>query len=87
MDPRTVKDKYGEAFILHGSLDVVDGLLTHDGERLDAYLAERFEIYAPGGGFIFNTGHFVMPDIPPRRLLPAYRTVNDLAARYGTGAA
>ncbi len=87
MDPRTVKDKYGETFILHGSLDVVDGLLTHDGDRLDAYLAERFAIYAPGGGFIFNTGHFVMPDIPPQRLLQAYRTVNALAARYGTGAA
>ena len=84
MDPRTVKDTYGDAFILHGSLDVVDGLLTHDGERLDAYLADRFAIYAPGGGFIFNTGHFVQPDIPPKRLLQAYRTVNALAARYGT---
>ena len=43
-----------------------------------------FGIYAPGGGFIFNGGHFIQPDIPPMRLVRAYRLVNKLAAQYGT---
>jgi uroporphyrinogen decarboxylase len=87
MDPVTIKTQYGGKFVLNGSLDVVDGLYTHDGDRLDAYITQRFEVYAPGGGFIYNTGHFVQPDIPPQRLLRAYRKVAELAPRYGTGAA
>lgn len=81
MDPATVKGKYGDKVVIYGSLDVIDGLLAYQGDALEAYITRRFEIYAPGGGFIFNTGHFVQPDIPPQRLLHAYDTVNRLARR------
>ena len=83
MDPQTIKNDYGDKIVLYGSLDVVDGLLAYEGEALDEYITERFNIYAPGGGFIFNTGHFVQPDIPPKRLIRAYRLVNQLAAKHG----
>lgn len=84
MDPRVIKEKYGARLVVYGSLDVIDGLLAHDGEALAEYIIQRFEIYAPGGGFIFNTGHFVQPDIPPERLVRAYTLVNELAHKYGT---
>jgi uroporphyrinogen decarboxylase len=83
MDPRTIKDKYGDKLTVYGSLDVIDGLLAYDGAELADYITKRFEIYAPGGGFIFNTGHFVQPDIPPRRLIEAYTRVKELASQYG----
>jgi uroporphyrinogen decarboxylase len=84
MDPQTIKGQYGDKFVIYGSLDVVDGLLAYDGDELTEYITKRFHIYAPGGGFIFNTGHFVQPDIPPRRLLHAYTVVNELAREYGS---
>lgn len=84
MDPQTIKEKYGDKLVLYGSLDVIDGLLAYEGEALTEYITRRFEIYGPGGGFIFNTGHFVQPDIPPQRLIHAYTVVNDLARRYGS---
>ena len=84
MDPQTIKDQYGDKFVIYGSLDVVDGLLAYEGDALAQYITERFHIYAPGGGFIFNTGHFVQPDIPPQRLIQAYRVVNELARQYGS---
>lgn len=84
MDPQTIKDSYGEKIVLYGSLDVVDGLLAYEGDVLDEYIRRRFEIYAPGGGFIYCTGHFVQNDIPPLRLVQAYTTVAKLAATYGT---
>jgi uroporphyrinogen decarboxylase len=84
MDPQTIKDNYGDKFVCYGSLDVIDGLLAYDGEELADYITKRFAIYAPGGGFVFNTGHFVQPDIPPRRLIHAYTVVNELAKQYGT---
>ena len=83
MDPALVKREYGDKLIIYGSLDVVDGLLAYDGKDLDNYITGRFEIYAPGGGFIFNTGHFVQPDIPPQRLIRAYKLANELARKHG----
>jgi uroporphyrinogen-III decarboxylase len=84
MDPQMIKEKYGDKFVIYGSLDVVDGLLAYEGEALEQYITERFRIYAPGGGFIYNTGHFVQPDIPPQRLIRANTVVNDLARQYGS---
>jgi uroporphyrinogen decarboxylase len=84
MDPQTIKDQYGDKLVIYGSLDVIDGLLAYEGQELAEYITRRFHIYAPGGGFIFNTGHFVQPDIPPQRLLHAYRVVNELASQYGS---
>jgi uroporphyrinogen decarboxylase len=83
MDPETVKRDYGDKIVIYGSLDVIDGLLVYEGDALEEYITKRFDIYAPGGGFIFNTGHFVQPDIPPRRLVNAYTLVKELALRYG----
>lgn len=83
MDPQVIKDEWGDKFVIYGSLDVVDGLYMYDGEALDEYITKRFEIYAPGGGFIFCSGHFVQADIPPQRLVRAYRLANELARKYG----
>ncbi len=83
MNPRQIKEQYGDKLVVYGSLDVVDGLYKYEGDALEQYITERFEIYAPGGGFIFNTGHFVQPDIPVERLIRAYTVANQLAHRYG----
>lgn len=84
MDPKEIKENYGDKLVIYGSLDVVDGLYGREGEELDKYITERFEIYAPGGGFILTTGHFVQPDIPVKRLIQAYTLANKLAERYGS---
>ncbi len=84
MDPESIKREFGDQIVIYGSLDVIDGLYAYDGDALDDYIKRRFEIYAPNGGFIFNTGHFVQPDIPPQRLVRAYTVVNELAQQYGT---
>jgi uroporphyrinogen decarboxylase len=84
MDPKEVKARIGGKLVIYGSLDVIDGLLKYDGDELDEYIAKRFEIYAPGGGFIFNGGHFIQPDIPPLRLVRAYGLAKRLATRYAT---
>jgi len=83
MEPVSIKEKYRGKLVIYGSLDVIDGLLKYDHQPLKDYITKRFEVYAPGGGFIFNSRHFVQPDIPPLRLIRAYETVNELAQKYG----
>ena len=84
MDPATVKAQYGDKIVIYGSLDVVDGLRVYDGEVLEQYIADRFAVYAPGGNFIFNTGHMVQPDVQPQRVLFAYSVAKRLAQEYRT---
>jgi uroporphyrinogen decarboxylase len=84
MDPQVIKERYGDKLVCYGSLDVIDGLFAYEGDELADYIRKRFAIYGPGGGFIFNTGHFVQKDIPPQRLVDAYTLVNELAPQYGT---
>jgi uroporphyrinogen-III decarboxylase len=84
MEPQQIKEQYGDKIVVYGSLDIIDGLYRYEGDALDHYVTEHFEIYAPGGGFIFNTGHFVQPDIPVERLKRAYKVANELARRYST---
>jgi uroporphyrinogen decarboxylase len=83
MDPQVIKEKYGDKLVVYGSLDVMDALMAYDGKELDDYITRRFAIYAPGGGFIFSSGHFIQPDIPPQRLIRAYTLANKLAREYG----
>lgn len=84
MDPATIKAAYGDKLVIYGSLDTVDHLLLEDEAALAQVIADRFAIYAPGGGFIFNTGHMVQPDTPPQRLLRAYAVARQLAEQYAT---
>lgn len=83
MKPQLIKEKYAGKIVVYGSLDVIDGLLAFDGDELDEYITRRFAIYAPGGGFIFNTGHFVQPDISPGKLQLAYTVANRESRKYG----
>lgn len=40
---------------------------------LEQYITDRFDVLRlPGGGFIFNTGHMVQPDVAPCSLIWAY---------------
>lgn len=42
----------------------------------------RIEILSPGGGFIFNTIHNILPDVPPENIGAMFEAVSE----YGTPA-
>jgi uroporphyrinogen-III decarboxylase len=50
MDPRTIKERYGDKIVIYGSLDVIDGLLAYDGEELDEYITRRFAALSSTAG-------------------------------------
>ena len=77
-----MKARYGDKLVIYGALDTVDALLLEDEAALAEYIRGRFAVYAPGGGYIFNTGHFVQPDTPPQRLVRAYKLAYELASTY-----
>ena len=36
---------------------------------------ERMEIFAKGGGYVFNTVHNILPDVPPANVLALFDAV------------
>ena len=35
------------------------------------------EIFSPGGGFVFNTPHNIMPDVPPENIVVMFGMINE----------
>ena len=40
----------------------------------------RLDIFAPGGGFIFNPIHNIMPDVPPQNIIAMFEAIDEFYA-------
>jgi uroporphyrinogen decarboxylase len=41
---------------------------------------ERLKIFAPGGGFVFNTIHNILPDVPPQNIVAMFDAIEEYHA-------
>ena len=39
--------------------------------------AKRLEIFSEGGGFVFNTVHNILPDVPPQNIIAMFEAVKE----------
>lgn len=79
MDPEFVKQNYGDKMVIHGGLDVMNAMVRLTDDELRDYVHRQFEIFKPGGGFIFAGSHIIQPDVDPKRLCMVYELANELA--------
>jgi hypothetical protein len=76
MDPRTLKDRFGDRVTFWGGgVDTQQTLPFGTPEEVRAEVRERIEIFGPGGGFVFNTIHNVQAGVPTENLVALYETV------------
>ena len=81
MDPVRLKDAYGDRIAFWGGgIDTQHVLPFGTSAEVRAMVRERIEIFARGGGFIFNTIHNVQAGVPVENLLALYDAVNDYRA-------
>ena len=53
-------------------------ILNHGSvEQVKEDVKRRLEILAPGGGFVFNTIHNILPDVPPENIVAMYEAVEE----------
>ena len=87
MDPRQLKASFGDRVVFWGGgVDTQRTLPFGTPEQVRAEVEERMAIFAPGGGFVFNTIHNVQARIPVENLIALYETVRD-KGRYPADAA
>jgi len=70
MEPRGLKQKYGDRLVFWGGgcdTQRILGRATPDEVR--AHVKERLSILAQGGGYVFNQVHNIQADVPPENIV------------------
>lgn len=65
MDPKTLKERYGDQLVFWGGgVDTQKTLPFGTPEEVRVEVLSRCEIFSPDGGFVFNTIHNALPNTP-----------------------
>ncbi len=73
MEADKLKKEFGKDIVFWGGgMDPREILNSGTPKEVKAEAVRRMEIFAPGGGFVFNSIHNIMPDVPPENILALY---------------
>jgi uroporphyrinogen decarboxylase len=75
MDPKQLKDEFGNQITFWGGgCDTQRVLPFATPDEVAQHVRERIEIFAPGGGFVFNSIHNIQADVPPENIVAMFDT-------------
>ncbi len=76
MDPAFLKREFGaDVTFWGGGIDTASMLNRGTPAQVREQVLERLEIFSPGGGFVFNTVHNILPDVPPQNIVAMYDAI------------
>jgi uroporphyrinogen decarboxylase len=82
MDAATLKREFGKDITFWGGgADTRFVLNNATPELVKLHVTERLEIFSPGGGFIFNPIHNILPDVPSQNIIAMFEAVNDFNSK------
>jgi uroporphyrinogen decarboxylase len=78
MDPERLKREFGRDVTFWGGGADTRSVLNHGlpGEVRD-HVLKRLEIFSPGGGYVFNPIHNILPDVPPQNIISMFDAVKE----------
>jgi len=78
MDPRRLKDEYGDRLIFWGGgVDTQQTLPFGTPDEVYREVCRRIEIFSKNGGYVFNSIHNVQSNVPTENLLAMFRAIDD----------
>jgi uroporphyrinogen decarboxylase len=84
MDPKRLKEEFGKQITFWGGgCDTQHVLPFATPDEVAQHVREQIEIFAPGGGYVFNPIHNIQADIPPENIVAMFDTA--LEFRYCSG--
>ncbi len=76
MEPERLKREFGKDITFWGGGADTRDVLPHGAPaEVKDHVKRRLEIFAPGGGFVFNTVHNILPDVPPENIVAMYEAI------------
>lgn len=80
MDPGHLKDTYGDHITFWGGgVDTQRTLPFGTPEEVRREVLSRLEVFAPGGGFVFNAIHNIQQGTPPENLVAMFRAIEEFS--------
>ena len=78
MTPAKLKAEFGTDITFWGGGCDTRHVLNHGTPtEVKDHVRENIEVFAPGGGFVFNTVHNILPDVPPRNIMAMFEAVDE----------
>jgi uroporphyrinogen-III decarboxylase len=82
MEPRQLKDTYGDRLVFWGGgVDTQKTLPFGTPAQVREEVLQRCEVFAKGGGFVFNTVHNVQAGTPVGNLVAMFEALREFNAR------
>jgi uroporphyrinogen decarboxylase len=78
MEPEKLKKEFGASVTFWGAGADTRAILNRGSpSQVKDHVRSNIEILAPGGGFIFNTIHNILPDVPPQNIIAMFETIDE----------
>ena len=78
MDAATLKNEFGKYVTFWGGGADTQKVLNYGSvDEVKKHVRERLEIFSPGGGYVFNTVHNILPDVPPQNIMAMFSAVKE----------
>ncbi|MCX6080597.1 MAG: methyltransferase [Chloroflexi bacterium] len=78
MEPARLKREFGSSLTFWGGGSDTRQILNHGTpEQVKDDVRRNIEALSPGGGFVFNTIHNIMPDVPPENVVAMFAAVDE----------
>lgn len=78
MEPQRLKQEFGrDVTFWGGGCDTRHILNRGTPEAVKDHVRRNIETFAPGGGYVFNTVHNILPDVPPQNIAAMYAALDE----------
>ena len=78
MEAEGLKKDFGKDICFWGGgCDTRTVLPTGTPQEVKDHVKRRLEILMPGGGFVFNTVHNILPDVPPQNIVAMFEAIHE----------
>lgn len=78
MEAERLKQDFGKDITFWGGGADTRATLNHGSpEQVRQDVLGRLKIFAPGGGYVFNTIHNILPDVPPQNIVAMFDAIEE----------
>lgn len=78
MEPARLKAEFGRDITFWGGgMDTRTVLNNASPDEAKHHVRERLDIFFKDGGYVFNTVHNILPDVPPENILAMFEAVGE----------
>jgi uroporphyrinogen decarboxylase len=76
MEPERLKREFGNDLTFWGGGCNTQNILNHaNPQKVKDHVKHNLEIFSTGGGYVFNSVHNIMPDVPLENIMAMFETV------------